>query len=372
MVEIGELLAALHGGGRSLRTVQLTATSRADHQALMQAMERLSRQSGGSVMRMYARGPAVERPRFFEETTRLWLERPDKVREEREGEFPRFGVRVGDTWWLYSEQQGALTNNGEPNHQSGIGGEFELMLEPAPILPLFDFEVVGEELQASRPAVRVRGRQRSLGDGAGFLPSPLPHGCDDYEFVIDLETGTLLRAIGLIDGEAALDLQIVEVVFDEPIAPEMFVFTPPDDETIEDVAEHRTPLSLRIDEVAERASFAVFIATGLEEAWRMHARHVAPRRRQPFEHVHLGYHRGDGAHSFAIDQYSDAAGERFAAAEEYEALDHDGTTMHVIRPTEQRPLAIVRLQRDGTNIEITSDNLAVETLLDIATSLRPA
>jgi hypothetical protein len=46
--------------------------------------------------------------------------------------------------------------------------------------------------------------------------------------------------------------------------------------------------------------------------------------------------------------------------------------MQVTRPTEQRPLAGVRLKRDGTAVEVSSDNLDVEALLDIAAGLRPA
>jgi diguanylate cyclase (GGDEF)-like protein len=234
-VELAALLALLHGGGRSLRTVRLTATARSDLEALFRAMERERERSGGHLLTMYAPGPERERPRFVEETTRLWLERPDKVREEKTGEFPRSGARVGDTWWLYSDQQGLITNHGAINHVSGLGQEFELMLEPAPLLPWFDFEVLGDEVQADRSAVRVRGRQRPRSERALFFPSPVPLGCDDYEFVVDVVQGTLLRIVGLSDGEPALDLQIVEIAFDEPIAPETFVFEPPPGKTMRDV-----------------------------------------------------------------------------------------------------------------------------------------
>lgn len=334
----------------------------------MRAMERRSKDA---LLRIHARGPAVERPRFAEEMTRLWLERPDKIREERVGEFPRVGVRVGDTWWMFNEHQGSMTNNGAPNHQAGMGQEFELMLEPAPLLPLFDFEIIAEEVQASRRAVRVRGYQRPLPESTPFLPPPLPHGCDDYEFVVDLANGMLLRVIGLIDGEPALDLQIVEVVFDEPIAPETFVFESPDGEPIEDVSQHRTLHPLPIETVAERASFTVFVATGLEEPWRMRAMHITPRRRQPLEQVHLSYHRSDAAHSFAINQQAAAAPDLFTTADEADEIEHDGVTMALVRPTERHPLGVVRLKREGTSIEITSDNLDIEKLLEIATSLRP-
>jgi hypothetical protein len=62
----------------------------------------------------------------------------------------------------------------------------------------------------------------------------------------------------------------------------------------------------------------------------------------------------------------------FTAVSEPEEISHNGVTMLVIRPTDAFPLASVRLTRDGTSIEITSDNLGLDRLLEIATSLRPA
>jgi diguanylate cyclase (GGDEF)-like protein len=200
------------------------------------ALEREREQSGAELLMVLSGGQARERPRSVEETTRLWLERPDKVREEKEGAYPRSGVRVGDTWWLYNEHQGAVTNNGLGGG-AGLGREFDVILEPAPLLPWFDFEILGDEVQADRSAVRVRGRPRPLSEPFFFLPHPVPAGCDLYEFVVDLQHGTLLRVLGLFDGKPALDLQIVEVVFDEPIAPETFVFDPPAGVAIRDLME---------------------------------------------------------------------------------------------------------------------------------------
>ncbi len=237
-MQLGSLLALLHGGGRSLRTVRLTATARSDMEALFGALEREQERSGSQLLTISSGGPARERPRFLEETTRLWLERPDKIREEKTGKFPRIGVRVGDTWWHYNEYQGAVTNNGSGDN-TGLGREFDLILEPAPLLPWFDFEILGNEVQADRPAVRVLGRPRPAPERAFFLPSPLPAGCDRYEFVVDLEQGTLLRVVASFDGEPALDLQIVEVVFDEPIPAETFVFEAPAGETIKDVRDRQ-------------------------------------------------------------------------------------------------------------------------------------
>jgi len=356
-MELPELLALLYRGGRSLRSVELTAVSRTDHELTLRGVKRLSEVQGGSLMVMSSEGSAVEFPRVTEEKSRLWIERPDKLREEITGLYPRTGVRNGDTWWMYTELQGAMTNNGEPNHSAGIGNGFEVMLEPAGIIPAFDFEIGGDELQAGRPAVRVRASRRQLPDRfAHFLPG-LPVGSDDCELVVDTERGTLLRVVGLFDGETAVDIQIVEIAYDVPIAPETFVFEPPPGETLEDVTAEPRIRHRPIEEIARDASFTVFVATGLDEPWRLHATHVPRRRAQPVEHVYLHYFRDDAAHSFQIDERATDG----TSEQDVEAID----------ATDERPQARVRLTRAGTSVEISSDNLALEQLLDLADGLRP-
>jgi outer membrane lipoprotein-sorting protein len=366
-----DLVFLLHSGGRELQTVRLTATTRTDHEAVAKAVERWNRRVQGSTARVYAHGPAIERPRFDEETTRLWIERPDRVREETEGRFSRYAVSVGETWWMFNEHQGAVTNNGAPNHSAAIGQQFDLMLEPAQLLPHFDFQLAGEEEHAGRSVVRVHARERRAGDQRRFLP-PLPVGCAEAELLVDLETGTLLRLTALFDGAPGVDLQITEIAFDEPIPPATFVFVPPPREAIEDVTEQRALRDEPIEDVARRASFTVFLATGLDGCWRLRAMHLPARRGQPHEHVHLHYHRDDAAHSFGINQQSADVSLMCTGVSEPEQIEHDGEQLHVIRPTDSFPLGSVRLVRDGTSIEITADNLALERLLEIVDGLRPA
>jgi hypothetical protein len=370
-VDDRDLVFLLHSGGRDLQTVRLMATSRTDHEAVAKAVERWNRRTHGTMSRMYATGPAVERPRFIEETTRLWIERPDKVREETEGEFPRYGVSVGSTWWMFNEHQGAITNNGAPNHSAGLGQQFNLMLEPAQLLPHFDFELGSKEQYAGRPAVRVRARERPARDQRRFLP-PLPVGCEEAEFLVDLEHGTLLRLTALFEGEPGVDLQITEIAYNEPLPPDTFVFDPPAGETVEDITQQRGPRDEPIEEVVRRSSFPVFIATGLEEPWRMRAMYLPKRRGQPHQHVHLHYHREDATHSFGINQQPADEPLMFTAVSEPERVERNGEQLHVVRPTESFPLGSVRLIRDGTSIEITSDNLPIERLFSIVDSLQPA
>lgn len=365
-----DLLALLHHGGRSLRTIRLTATTRTDHAALAKAMEQWSRGRHVSRSVMYATGPEIERPRFSQETTRLWIERPDKIREEVDGQFPRYGVSIGDTWWMWSEMQGAITNSGSPNHHAGLGQSYELLLEPAQLLADFDFAIRGEEEQAGRKAIRVHAHARPTSDQHTFMP-PLPVGSEECEFVVDLEYGVLLRLTALFESEPVTDMQIQEIAVDEPIPPEIFEFAPPPGEQVEDAAQQHSIRDEPIGKIAQRASFVVFIATKLDGSWRMRAMYLPKRRGQPHEHVHLHYHRDDATHSFGINQQlADAS--IFTAVSEPEEIEHGGERLHVVRPTESFPLGSVRLIRGGTSIEITSDNLPIERLLGIVDNLQPA
>ncbi|HEY7397086.1 MAG TPA: hypothetical protein VH538_02190 [Gaiellaceae bacterium] len=370
-MDLRDLVALLHRGGRDLRTVRLVGTTRTDHEAVANAMERWRRErhDNAVVMRAYARDPAIERPRFEEQQTRLWVERPDKAREEVAGRDARYGVAVGSTWWLWVEGQGAMTNNGAANHHAGIGDGFRLFLEPAPLLPGFDFEVLGEVEQAGRRAARVRARARPSGD-EGRLFGRLPAGCEECELAVDVEHGTLLRLVALLDGEPGVDTRIEEIAYDEPIPPETFEFVAPPGEEIEDVTLRRD-LRLPIDVVAERASFTVFVADGLDGEWRLHARHLPQRRGQPHEHVHLHYHRADATHNFGINEQPADAEPFFTTGREPETVERGGRTLKVVRPTESFPLGSVRLTVEGTSIEVTSDNLPVERLLELADGLKP-
>jgi outer membrane lipoprotein-sorting protein len=366
-----DLLALLYKGGRGLRTIQLTATTRTDHSAVAKAMEQWSRTDRASRSVMYASGREIERPRFYEETTRLWIERPDKIREEVDGQSPRYGVSIGDTWWIWNESQGAITNSGSPNHHAGLGQSYELLLEPAPLLPNFDFAICGEEKQAGRKAIRVHADARPKTDQRRFLP-PLPVGSEECEFVVDLEYGILLRLTALFDNEPGMDMQIREIAINEPIPPETFEFRPPPGEKVEDAAQQHGIRDEPIDEVARRASFTVFIATRLDSPWRMRAMYLPKRRGQPHEHVHLHYHRDDATHSFGINQQLADAPLIFTAVSEPEEINHGGERLRVVRPTESFPLGSARLIRGGTSIEITSDNLPLERLLAVVDSLQPA
>ncbi|HEV8459382.1 MAG TPA: hypothetical protein VGQ38_01620 [Gaiellaceae bacterium] len=360
-----DLLALLHTGGRDLRTVRLSATTRTDHEVVSRARERWLRERGQSVVHSLA-----ERPAFSEERTRLWIERPDKVREEVDGQFPHYGVSVGDTWWMSNGVQGAMTNNGSPNHTASIGEHFRLMLEPAPLLPRFDFEILGEKSTLGRRVVHVHAHTRPTNERHVRLLPPMAIGGEDCEFEIEVEHGTLLRLVALIEGQPAIDRRITEIAYNEPIDPERFVFVPREGEEIEDVSTGRDFKNESIEEIARRAKFSVFKATGLDAGWRMRAIHLRPRRGDSWhEQVHLHYNLDDATRSFSVNEQSSRDPIMYVTDREPDEIERNGESVYVIAPTDAFPLGSIRLFRAGTSIEITSDNLTVDQLLEIADRL---
>jgi hypothetical protein len=374
--ELGDLLELLHRGGRSFETVRLAALQRINTQVGQRAAEAWrANQPAGRVSSVRAYGPGnAPLPEMLEIPTRLWLQRPDSVREEMGGRYPHYGVRVGETWWMFDEHSGALTNEGDPNHGAGIGDQLEAFLQPAPLIPHFDFEVHGPLEYLGRRALRVSAHRRSS-DPHSHFHIPIPIGTDDCELIVDCERGVLLRIKALFEGEEAMSMTIEEIGFDEPLDPSIFIFMPPEGETLQRTADRPQSRHQPLEAVASAASFTVYVVPELEEGWRMSAMHLLPSRQHRHEQVYLHYYRDDASHQFNINESRADASERasFTPLEtEPEHLNRDGVELEVVRSSEQLPLAVVRLTRGTTAIELMSDNLDADWLIAAALRLEPA
>src|SRR5690349_19719469 len=122
MGELGDLLELIQGAARSFASARGVAVSET-HLARQDELRRrfVDARGGTATQRLVAKGPAVARPATSQRTTRFWVQRPDRVREETAGdeEPPHLLVQVGATWWSHTERHGAMTNEGSPNHAHG-------------------------------------------------------------------------------------------------------------------------------------------------------------------------------------------------------------------------------------------------------------
>ncbi len=186
----------------------------------------------------------------------------------------------------------------------------------------------------------------------------------------------MLRAAAVLGGEEFWVCEFEELAFDEEFAPETFVFEPPPGEEIRGPAIGlREPMT--IEEAARRASFPLFYVPELPEGrWDLHVMCSPARERPPMvESVHLAYHRSDATHHLMITERPSEAREpdwvaHGPAGVETDEVERGGLSFTVYRPARHHgmPLTVV-FEREGTAIQLNSQNLDEELLLELAASM---
>jgi hypothetical protein len=192
-------------------------------------------------------------------------------------------------------------------------------------------------------------------------------GADDIELAVDRERGVLLRVEARFEAEPFRVLEVTDVVFDEVLPEDTFVFVPPPGEEVKTVEEAYRFEYLPVEELAARASFTVWVPSGLDARWRVLAiHHPASERARTPESAHLLFH-DDALHNFSLEE----AGERLLAwrTEEPEVVSHGGVELRILEGSRPGPPTEVHLERGGTHVRISSDTLDVERLVAVAGSL---
>lgn len=191
------------------------------------------------------RAASAARPLFIgtparhehEEILRIWRA-GDRVREERAGgpSDGAYGVIVGDLWWYWDPRYGASSNEENPKAASrtGIGREPAVMLNPIVMLSELRFAVAGRSEVAGRPTITAEATPRAFDQrvfrtrvGLSFELQELGRGAERYILEVDTQTGVLLEAVALFNGEPFHKVTILDVAFDHPIPDEHFRFQPP-------------------------------------------------------------------------------------------------------------------------------------------------
>ncbi len=109
------------------------------------------------------------------------------------------------------------------------------------------------------------------GDDPFVFRTQLAVGADEYRLLVERERGVVLRAAALLEGEEFWASEFEELVFDEELPRETFVFEPPPGVEIRgpDLGLHE---SVTIEEAARRVSFPVFYIPELPEGrWDLHS-----------------------------------------------------------------------------------------------------
>jgi hypothetical protein len=196
-----------------------------------------------------------------------------------------------------------------------------------------------------------------------------PRWGDELRCSIDGERGILLRSATLLDGDEFRSGELSDLVFDQPIPPETFVLEPPEGETFASLGHHEIgPVTLQ--EAVERASFKMFAIRKLPEGdWRIRVHYAAGTQRPMPESVHMHYMREDAQQQLSLSESpADAAGSGWPEGFNEDAVVRAGITylVHTGEAGAFGPPATVRFERDGTRIVLTSQELDVEALLELA------
>lgn len=165
----------------------------------------------------------------FEQTWRVWHERPNRWRQEIEpsdGSGTEYEVVDGNAFWSYSPRDGA-------RHAIVQGGQFGPKFEIAHVfdpgvshleLDALELRSAGRTQVAGREAIRVQAVKPG---GWDYPPEPLWWGADDYELLVDAERGVILSLASRIDGRAFDVTEVLTAAFDEAFPKDTFVLQLP-------------------------------------------------------------------------------------------------------------------------------------------------
>ena len=378
MSELGDLLELLHGARRRWRTVRLVVRRwyelERGHRAMERSVEKArARGAGASILRV---GPPrssedAEIPTFFESITRLWLEpEHDRARIERSDERGDFySVHVGERWWSYHPTAGAMSNEDDPSVRSGGPDEAWVLPDPARLLGSLDLEVIGQGSGAGRDGIVVRATFREVEEPRGH-GHYLPEGAEEFELLVDVERGILLRVEARLDDGPFMVLELMELYFDETFSDDVFVFQPPPGEEVRSHRDVYPPAEgMSVEEAVRRAPFTVLAPRRIPEGWELNVLYV-PGRDRPLVAPSVVMHLKDptGLHHLRILEQTEALEDSL----EWVAEDVQGERIFVWEPKGRLDGEIeAKLERHGTHARLTG-NLDRSTFLEIARSLDAA
>jgi outer membrane lipoprotein-sorting protein len=372
VASLGDLLELLHGAYDRFESVRLTARNWQHVAGSRSAFERFAAESGGTSLGAVRLGEPEASTR--EGIVRLWFEKPHRVREEREGDLGGavLGIRDGGRWWMYSPDFGARSNEDAPEVGSGVGQQYEHFLDPSPLIPALAFELSDETEVAGRRALQVLARPRGDAPDLRHTLFRLAAGADEYELAVDRERGVLLRAVARFGGEVFSLHEVTEIAFDEPFAPETFVFVPPPGEVVRG-ARGSSPSRLTIEEAVAAAPFRVFVPRVIGPGWRMTVHFFAGEERPaapPAVTIH--YARDDASHQLNVTQTAIDARDPFDG--DWDEFDRGGVRWRTWKPARDHDTMSPRVQveREGTRITMTSSDLDFDRLIELAEILVPA
>jgi hypothetical protein len=269
----------------------------------------------------------------------------------------------GPTWWSWSPSMGALTNAGSENSETGLGPGTALV-HPAVILPAVDLEFRGRATKLGRLVYEVLALPTADEDEESLdQVHGIGSGAEEYALMVDVERGVLLRTEARLHGRPFLVLEMDEVAFDEELPEDTFVLVPQSGGEFEAVPRSR---SLLLEELPAAVSFIVLVPERAPDDADVDViiEPASPRYGIP-EHACITYHtfNPDVRPMSLIESASP-----IPLPDNTEWREVEEAAVGEDRHTEP-PTIRVRLEMQGTHVELSSRDLSARELLPMGRSL---
>lgn len=359
MSELGDFLETVYGPAKTFETVRGTIHQWCKTEVAKGAM------GGGRTT--IGRRKSVEQPdhtAIDESSLSFWIKLPDRYRIEKtetsKGRTERSLIVVN------GQQQWNVDQQGQVETSKPVGGmdtDIARHFDHASLREYFvglALQPMGAIETTGRRCVRLRAVPRP---GGRLWPHWLPSGADEYEFHADIKRGALLYIAGRYKGEVFELDEVSDVAFDEPIADELFSYTPDPNAQ----ARPATPITerLTLEAAVARMSFTVLVPSWVPDAEHndFEVMYHPPRRRSARTSLMLMYR---GNLRLWIDE-SDVAEPEMAELG-WEPIERDGKQMAISDPAAEDGMMILSLEQAGTHVIITSD-MERDQLIRVAASL---
>jgi outer membrane lipoprotein-sorting protein len=370
VTQLGEVLELMTRAGSSFRTVRATVRRWQHRERFERAYGRYLEAARGSVAVVsFSDEDDQVPPEEWEVVERLWWERPNRMRRESESTVT---VTDGASGTHYVPGFGSVVH--ELEHGQAAEPP-DPLFDPVALLASADLELLGRTVAAGREAIRVRALPRSGDeDWADFWG--MTGGADEYELLVDAERGVLLRTEARLEGEPVGVTELLEVAFDEQFPEGTFRFEPPAGEPVrrppsetqaQEMQAHFEELTL--DEAARRASFPLFVPGELERGWELRVRHTpGGGELAEIEQVWIWLVPDDerGVSVLLDEQPAGAWGQ---LGSRWERVEQAGGEVFVREGSSVFEETRVRLEREGTAVELSGQGVESPFLLELAASL---
>jgi outer membrane lipoprotein-sorting protein len=366
--ELGELLELLHGADAPFETLfarfRIWRHDERTHAAFRAYADS---QPGTSIGVLTATRGAS--PEESEEIISIWREQPDRARMERPGSY---GVCVGERWWMWQDQVGAISNADDESVSSSLGDELTALLSPARLLAVLRFEPTGRAERLGRPVIVANAWPRpSPRQGPdGFALDDFGLGAERYRLEIDAERGIILASQSFTGNAPFIEVEALELKLDEPIDQARFEFVPPEGEEVRSSLDlGHSMRSVSIAEAQAAAPFTVLIPQRVPPAWQVRCHYVGEPDRPS---VHLHYQSESAHESLNISQgyATDLAPE--IDEQGFEEAQAGERRVWVRGRDQHFPQTQLYMDHEDTRILMTSESLTTDQLIALAAMLVPA